>query len=169
MSEETATGGTPEEIIAQYKSAKRKKRIKIAIGVVVAFVVLSAIGSTQEDSQTSGATSSTSSSSAADSSWVPAGFTQWVSDDNLAWRWATSAETTCTYGTGACWAAMVVTKSGCPRSLYAEVNIFDKNDVQISYTNDTLSSVQPLQKVRLTFDTFSEEAQTARMSKFSCY
>jgi hypothetical protein len=169
MSEDNPTGGTPEEIIAQYKSAKRKKRSKIIVGVIVAFIVLSAIGSTQEDSQKSVINSSASSSSAADSSWVPSGFTQWVSDDNLAWRWATSAETTCTYGTGACWAAMVVSKDGCPRSLYAEVNIFDKNDVQISYTNDTLSSVQPLQKVRLTFDTFSDEAQTAQISKFSCY
>jgi len=169
MSDNMPQGATPEEIIAQYKSKKRKKRGKVAIIVILAFVVLSAIGSTQKDSKASSTTNVGSIDKPVDSSWIPAGFTQWVEDDNLAWRWATSAETKCTYGTGACWAVMVVSKTGCPRSLYAEVNIFNKSDVQISYTNDTLSSVQPGQKVRLTFDTFNEEAQTAQMSKFNCY
>jgi len=169
MSENMPPNATPEEIIAQYKSDKRKKRGKVTIIVILVFVILSAIGGTQKDSETSSGTNLASNDKPVDSSWVPAGFTQWVDDDNLAWRWATSAETKCTYGTGACWAAMVVSKNGCPRSLYAEVNIFNKSDVQITYTNDTLSSVQPGQKVRLTFDTLSEEAQTARMSKFNCY
>ena len=169
MSENSPINASPEEIIAEYKSAKRKKRAKIYIGVFIAFIVLSAIGSTQNNSDISIATTSNSGTAVVNTSWVPSGFTQWVEDENLAWRWATSAETKCTYATGSCWAAMVVTKNGCPSSLYAEVNIFDKNDLQISYTNDTLSSVEPLQKVRLTFDTLNEEAQTAQMSKFNCY
>jgi hypothetical protein len=169
MSTDSPSGATPDEIIAQYKSSKRKKRIKVALGIILGLIILSAIGSTQGNNQSSSPTSSNASTQTVDSSWVPSGFTQWVDDENLAWRWATKAETNCTYSSGACWAAMVVSKNGCPSNLYGEINIFDKNDIQISYTNDTLSSVQPNQKVRLTFDTFSEEDQSARMSKFSCY
>ncbi len=58
---------------------------------------------------------------------------------------------------------------GCPSSLYGEVNIFDKNDIQISYTNDSVARVQPMQKVKLTFDTLDDSADTASISKFSCY
>jgi hypothetical protein len=64
---------------------------------------------------------------------------------------------------------MLISHDGCSDSLYGEVNIFDKNGVQIAYTNDSLSVVQPLQKVRLTFDTFDEAAHTAGVAKFSCY
>jgi hypothetical protein len=99
--------------------------------------------------------------------WYPDGFTEFSS--NLAWRWGTKAETNCSYSSGACWSVMVISKSGCPSSLYGEIKIFDASDVQIDYTNDTTSTVSPLQKVKLTFDTFNKEAETAQIGELSCY
>ena len=64
---------------------------------------------------------------------------------------------------------MVIAKSGCSSSLYGEINIFDSSDVQIDYTNDSTSTVSPMQKVKLTFDTFNDQAQTAQIGELRCY
>jgi hypothetical protein len=64
---------------------------------------------------------------------------------------------------------MVISKNGCDRSLYAEISILDKSDVQIGYTNDTASQALPMQKTKLIFNTFEDEAHSARLSKISCY
>lgn len=104
-----------------------------------------------------------------DTSWVPSGFDLYVNDANVAWRWGTSKETKCTYSSGSCWTAMIITKNGCPSSLYGEIAILDNSDTQIDYTNDTASSVIPGQKVKLTFDSFNEQSRKARLTKLSCY
>jgi hypothetical protein len=62
----------------------------------------------------------------------------------------------------------VVTKDGCPSGIYGEIAILDKSDVQIDYTNDTTTLVPAGEKVKMTFDTFNEEAETARLSKLTC-
>ena len=64
---------------------------------------------------------------------------------------------------------MIIAKDGCDRSLYAEISILDKNEVQIGYTNDSVSQALPMQKSKLIFDTYEDEANTARLSKISCY
>jgi hypothetical protein len=64
---------------------------------------------------------------------------------------------------------MIITKNGCPTSLYGEIAILDNADTQIDYTNDTASSVLPGQKVKLTFDSFNEQSKKARLTKLSCY
>jgi len=64
---------------------------------------------------------------------------------------------------------MIIAKEGCPNSLYAELSILDANDVQISYTNDALSSTLPMQKSKMIFETYEEDAESARISKISCY
>lgn len=168
------TQKSPEEVIAEYKEQQRQKgqkRLKIAIGVIVGFAILSVIGNLTDSGSSSNsvAPAITTTTPDYDDSWIPAGFDGYTEDDTLAWRWATKSEVDCTYSSGACWSVILVAKDGCPRSLYGEVNIFDKNDIQISYTNDTLASVQPMQKVKLTFDTLDDSAQTANISKFSCY
>ena len=165
---------TPEEVIAEYKEQQRlkgQKRLKIVLGVIVGFVVLSVIGNMtgSGSSSSSVAPPVTTTTSDYDDSWIPSGFDGYTEDDTIAWRWATKSEVDCTYSTGACWSVILIAKEGCPRSLYGEVNIFDKNDIQISYTNDSVASVQPMQKVKLTFDTLDDSAQTANISKFSCY
>ena len=63
---------------------------------------------------------------------------------------------------------MVITRDGCPSGIYAEISILDKSDVQIDYTNDSTSAVLPNSKVKLTFDTFNEEAETARIGEIGC-
>lgn len=99
--------------------------------------------------------------------WYPSDYSQF--SDNLAWRWGTNKETSCSYSSGSCWSVMVISKTGCSSSLYGEIKIFDKSDIQIDYTNDTTSSVSPMQKVKLTFDTFNDQAQSAQIGELRCY
>lgn len=162
---------TPEEIIAEYERSKKKSRdsrhktfLFVFIGAVALFVIGSALPSDEEKPINIQTITDT-----IDDQWIPAGFNGYSDDSNIAWRWATESETDCTYSSGACWSIILLAKEGCARSLYGEVNIFDKNDLQISYTNDSLGSVQPMQKVKLTFDTLNNSAQSANVSRFNCY
>lgn len=164
---------SPEEVIAEYKASqylKSQKRLKIGAAVIFIFVILSVIGNfTNESDESNLPAPSAAPTAAYDDSWIPSGFTGYVDDENLAWRWAIKSEVDCTYSSGACWSAVLISKEGCKSSLYGEVNIFDKNSVQISYTNDSVGRVQPMQKVKLTFDTLDDSADSANISKFSCY
>ena len=63
---------------------------------------------------------------------------------------------------------MIVTRDGCPSGIYAEIAILDKSGVQIDYTNDTTTRVLPKAKVKLTFDTFNEQASQARIGEITC-
>jgi hypothetical protein len=103
-----------------------------------------------------------------DDSWIPSDFSGLSENDNVAWRWGTSSETNCTYSSGSCWSVMIITRDGCPSGIYAELAILDRSEVQIDYTNDSTTSVPPNTKVKLTFDTFNEEADTARIGEISC-
>ena len=147
---------------------KKLKKWQIFFIFIVVLMIIGALSGGNSTSTTSNSTSSTN-EVAVDTSWVPTDFNVYAGDENVAWRWGTKTETKCSYSSGSCWSIVVVTKNGCSRSLYAEINIFDRSDVQIDYTNDTASVVQPLQKVKLTFDTFNDQAQTAKIAKFSCY
>lgn len=168
---------SPEEIVAQYKleqAEKNKRKNKVVLISAIIFIVLFIVGSlTGNGTVSSNAPTFGESSSAEvetkDFDWIPTGFNGYTEDDNLAWRWGSSSETNCTYSSGSCWAVILVARDGCSRSLYGEVNIFDKNNIQISYTNDTLGNVQAMQKVKLTFDTLDESADSANISRFSCY
>jgi hypothetical protein len=53
--------------------------------------------------------------------------------------------------------------------LYAELSILDKSDVQVGYTNDSVSSALPMQKSKLIFNSYEDAANSARLSKISCY
>jgi hypothetical protein len=85
--------------------------------------------------------------------WIPGGFNQW--SDNIAWRWAEKGEFKCKYGES-CWGMFVVSKEGCPNSLYAEINLYDSTGTNIGYTNESLSSLAPYEKGKMVFDTFDE-------------
>ena len=167
---------TPEEVVADYKARavqKNKNLLKVFLIGIPILIVLFLFGSNSNNESNSNTSSSSTTESTTtptfDDTWVPAGFTGYAEDDNVAWRWGTKNESNCTYSSGSCWSVVLITRDGCPSSLYGEVNIFDKNSIQISYTNDTLGTVQPMQKVKLTFDTFDDSAQSANISKFSCY
>ena len=101
------------------------------------------------------------------SNWYPKGFSEY--QEGIAWRWGTNKETNCSYSSGSCWSVIAISRYGCPRSVYAELAIYDSNDIQIDYTNDTTTNVLAMEKVKLTFDTFNDEASTARLAEFNCY
>lgn len=99
--------------------------------------------------------------------WFPNGFSEY--QEGIAWRWGSNKETNCSYSSGSCWSVIVISRYGCPRSIYAELAIYDSGDTQIDYTNDTTTNVLAMEKVKLTFDTFNEEASTARLAELNCY
>jgi hypothetical protein len=152
--------------------AKRFSKWQIALlaFIVLVFVWQMLDSSSETSSSSTSSTSSSSSSSTAnyDTSWIPSDFSGFQSDNNIAWRWATSKETNCTYSSGSCWAAMVITRDGCPSGIYAEIAILDKSGVQIDFTNDSTTRVLPKTKVKLTFDTFNEQAEKAQISEIRC-
>ena len=104
-----------------------------------------------------------------DTSWIPEGYNSYASDDNIAWKWADAVGGgyDCEYG-DSCWALLVITRDGCPNGMYAELAIFDRNDIQIDYANDLTTYVSPKQKVRLGFDTFNDNARTASVAEINC-
>jgi len=99
----------------------------------------------------------------------------WPSDllghegDLTAWRWLKKSEFDCTYSDVSCWGMKVITRDGCPSSLYVELSILDSSGTAIGYTNDTVGSVAARQEAKLVFDTFEEDAEKARLAEISCY
>ena len=160
---------TTPEITPQ---SKRFKKWQWALIIVVALAVFGQLFGTSTETSPSSSSSNSSSSSVPtetyDSSWIPTDFSGYPSDDNIAWRWATSKETNCSYSSGSCWAALVVTRDGCPSGIYAEIAILDSSGVQIDYTNDTTTRVLPNTKVKLTFDTFNDQAEQAQIGEIRC-
>ena len=157
---------TNPEIVPYQKRFKTWQKI---IGALIFLAILGQLfGSKSSDTVSTSSTSSTSSASTYDSSWIPTGFTAYADDENVAWRWGTTSETNCTYDSGSCWSAIVITRDGCPSGIYAEISILDKSGVQIDYTNDTTTRVLPKARVKLTFDTFNDQAEKAQIGKISC-
>jgi hypothetical protein len=151
-------------------ASKKKRNLRIIFAVIAGLLAYSYFTATEKSFVSSSTPTSSSSTPTVtyDQSWVPAGFSGYPSDDNIAWRWGTSSETNCSYSSGSCWSAVIVTRDGCPSGIYAEIAILDKSGVQIDYTNDTTTRVLPKAKVKLTFDTFNEQADQARIGEISC-
>jgi hypothetical protein len=158
---------TEEDVIREYKSKKREKRRNIFVGVLVVFFSYLLLASTNTNDDNSN--SSPYPVIEEDlTNWIPNGFKSWSEDSNVAWRWLEDTEYKCDRG-DACWGMMVIARDGCKNSLYGEISILDKSNVQISYTNDSLSSTFPMQENRLVFTTYEDSAHSARLSKISCY
>ena len=99
-----------------------------------------------------------------DDSWVPAGFTAWSEDSNVAWRWA-SKNNCSDY---ACITAEFTSQYGCPSGLYVALNWLDRNDSVVGYTNETLPSLLPMQNAKLTFDDYEEVSSSGQISTIRC-
>ncbi len=152
-------------------SQELKKLVKtwqVILAFVSAAILAILFNLIQSDSSTNSSAPSVDSSQIYDESWIPSGFSGYPDNDNIAWRWGTKAETICTYNTSSCWSVMAITRDGCPSGLYAEIAILDGSEVQIDFTNDSTTRVLPNTKVKLTFDTFNEQASTARISEMTC-
>ena len=157
----------PDEVIKAYNRRQKSKRNNIFWGIALVIFVIYLFGSFSS-SETSNNSYESNTEVAVDNSWVPTEFNTWSEDSNVAWRWLKSNEYKCDYDR-ACTGIMIITKNGCDRNLYAEVSLLDKSDVQIGYTNDTVSSALPMQKSKLIFNTYEEGADSVRVSKISCY
>jgi hypothetical protein len=161
---------TPENALPK----KKFKKWQIVLAVILGFMVIGMFSdrnSTPDaqlmEEQRQKASDDLTDKYTVEPAWYPADYEEFSS--NLAWRWGTSKETSCSYSSGSCWSVMVISKSGCSSSLYGEIKIFDSGNVQIDYTNDSTSSVSPMQKVKLTFDTFNEQAKSAAIGELRCY
>jgi len=100
-----------------------------------------------------------------DDSWVPMGFTAWSEDSNIAWRWA-SKNICQDYD---CISAEFISQNGCPSGLYAALNWLDSNKLVVSYTNDTIPSLLPMQTAKLRFDDYEDVGKSGQMSTINCY
>lgn len=155
---------------------KRKLKIwQIVVLVIVAFGIIGMFSGTDSSTSTSSSSQSSTSNSQSsdpaptvDNSWIPKGYSLYSDDASVAWRWGTSSETKCSYSSSSCWSMMVVARDGCPTGMYAEIAILDKSGTQIDFTNNTATTVLPNSKVKLTFDTFNEDAQSARLAQINC-
>lgn len=154
---------SPEEVVRDFhKKQELRRNIFVAIALVAICVWLYNSGSSSQNNSAEQVLVE------ADTSWIPSEFNVYSDNPNVGWRWLKNKEYKCTLG-DFCWGMMVVTKDGCKNSLYAEVSILDKNNVQIGYTNDTASQSLPMQQTKLVFNTFEDDADSARLSKISCY
>jgi hypothetical protein len=161
------TSRNEEDIIREYQARKKQKpkNLLVAIAVLVFCIWAYSSGSTTTNNS---ATSTSPETEENLTNWITSGFNSWSDDPNVSWRWLENEEYECDYDR-ACIGIMVIARSGCDSSLYAEVSILDKSKVQIGYTNDTLSSALPMEESKLIFNTYEENADTFRLSKISCY
>ncbi len=159
---------TPEQKIATFRKQQNGKILLVfLVIVIIVWIVITGATGSKSNSNTTTTPQVNPGPTVADTSWIPTGFTQWTDNEEIAWRWGTSKETICTYDR--CWSVMVVAKNGCANGMYSEINLFDKSNVQIGYTNESTSFVAPMQQVKLSFDSFDKQAQTAQISKISCH
>lgn len=163
---------SPEEVIARYKEQQRlqgQRRTKIVVGVVAVLAILSVLGSLTNSSEST--TSSTEVvSSSVDTSWITGDFIPWDNGSNLAYSTGSVPSSACGYG--ACLGITVASKNGCPNSLYAEIELLDKNDVKIGYSNDSIGSLNSTSKAQLIFHIQDSELSRSEMwnvTKISCY
>ncbi len=100
-----------------------------------------------------------------DVTWVPKGYSPWSEDKSIAFKWVNGAGNdcySCTY-----WTADVVAKNGCTNGVYAEMNI-KKGGIVISYTNDSLSYLEPYQTGRLSFETYEKGSLQGSLTELNC-
>ena len=163
---------SPEEVIARFKEQQRlqgQRRTKIVLGVVAVLAILSVLGSLTNSSDSTSSTTEVVSSSV-DTSWITGDFIPWGDGSNLAYSIGSVSNSACGYG--ACLGITVASKNGCPNSLYAEIELLDKNDVKIGYSNDSIGSLSSASKGQLIFRIQDSELSQAKMwnvTKISCY
>ena len=163
---------SPQEVIAEYKEQQRlknQKRFKIGGGIFGLLVVLSVIGSFTNSSNTS-YIAPVATTPSVDTSWITGDFVAWEDGSNLAYSTDSVSESECGYG--ACLGITVASKNGCPNSLYAEIELLDKNDVKIGYSNDSIGSLSPASKAKMVFHIQDSELMQSKMwnvTKISCY
>lgn len=100
--------------------------------------------------------------------WWPDDFTL-STDPNVAVRFMDQREFDCTYSGSRCLGMLVVSRDGCPTSLYVELTLLDSDATAIGYTNDSLGALRAGERGRLIFDVFDDDAADGRIADVSCY
>jgi hypothetical protein len=101
--------------------------------------------------------------------WAPDGYTQ--IGDNIAFKWIEPWGDPCGGSECIFWRAEVVTNTGCPGGVYAEINLLSGNSV-VDWTNETLSALSPDQIGELVFKIYgrgSTPGAIAELTDLSCY
>jgi len=96
---------------------------------------------------------------------APAGYTKY--DAKTAYVWVNPTASECLGDH--CWAMELVTRDGCPTSLYVELSLEDATGTSVGYTNDVAGVLAAGQKARLVFDSFEASATKARLTQVTCY
>lgn len=157
-----------------------KDRIPSIVAMVaVAFVAGWLLGSGRLDSGEQIATkppvttvakpkATTTSSTSTTQPWRPSGYNVYSYQDGIAFRWLESNEFKCEFYDW-CWGMEILTRYGCPSSLYAEINILNKGGANIGWTNDTAQRLRSGDKAILVFGTYENDAKMAEIAEITCY
>lgn len=145
---------------------KTSTATKVFLGIFITLVV---IGTVQALSGQPTANQA-STPDKVDSSWIPSGFFSWPENPNVAYKYVDEIpDSKCTLDI--CMGIYVISKDGCARTVYAEMDIIDKTGVKIAYSNDSLNSLNPLEQGMLVFDFTLDEISSmgeTRISDISC-
>jgi hypothetical protein len=145
---------------------KNSMTTKVFLGIFLALLILGTINSLSGKPTAE----QTSSQIKVEPSWIPSDFFYWPENPNVAYKYVEEVpDSKCTLDI--CMGIYVVSKEGCPRTIYAEMDIIDKSGIKIAYSNDSLNSLSPLEQGMLVFDFSLDEILSmgeSRISDISC-
>jgi hypothetical protein len=103
-----------------------------------------------------------------DVSWAPAGFTSWIDDSSLAYKYSEISEYECTdYN---CVEISFVSQYDCPSNFYVAANYLDGPDgTVIGYDNASVPSIRGGQVARFIFEDTSNTSLNWEIAEISCY
>ncbi len=112
-------------------------------------------------------------SEAANKPWYPQGYAPYGGDSSIAVKWDNNiSKCQDQYGVGGeyCWGMFIISRDGCPSSIYAEISILQGNAV-IDYSNDVLSGLDPGQVGELAFKAYENTSGqlTGQLKQVNCY
>jgi len=82
--------------------------------------------------------------------WAPDGYTVATANQDAAWRWTPPGDYSCR--TTKCTGITVVTRTGCPRAVYAESTVLDRDGAAVGYANATTGGVAPMQAAKMVLE-----------------
>ena len=118
-----------------------------------------------DDSSTS--SDSTTSDLTNDDSWIPAGYQSLTNDNSIAGKWNTSGDP-CGYSRCRFINLTAISRDGCPSGLFITVNFLD-GDVVVDDSIDSISSLRPMQKVKMEFKTYDNSGKKTQVAEVNCY
>lgn len=159
--------------------------MKIIVGVVAAGLLLAGCGGTTSSpspeaalesaqalldslgNEDSTSTDTSVSDSLNDDSWIPAGYESLNNDNSVAGKWNTSGDP-CGYSKCRFVKLTAISKDGCPGGLFITVNFLD-GDAVVDDSIDSISSLRPMQKVKMEFKTYENSGTKYQLAEVNCY